>query len=128
MKRKGIARAAGAILGLVLCAATAQADVVTYSEIIRDARKLSIVYRDEDGAETERVVRPVGLVYHINVTLLAAWCELRRGFRHFRTDRIWGCQPLEDRFEGESDDLRRAWLTENGWDDPARVDPPRAQG
>lgn len=37
MESKGIARAFGAVLGLLLCAAVARADVVTYSEIISDA-------------------------------------------------------------------------------------------
>ena len=55
---------------------------------IRAGRKLRIQYRDEAGQETERVVWPVILGYTDAVRLLVAWCELRNGFRHFRTDRI----------------------------------------
>lgn len=55
---------------------------------IRTGRKLRIRYRDESGQETERIVWPVLIGYAEAVRLLAAWCELRDGFRHFRTDRI----------------------------------------
>ncbi|WP_146346447.1 helix-turn-helix transcriptional regulator [Phaeobacter marinintestinus] len=74
---------------------------------IRDERKLRLIYRDEDGSETDRVIRPLGLVYHVDCILLGAWCELRGGFRHFRTDRIWACDPQEAFFEGQAAGLRQ---------------------
>ncbi|MEM8761783.1 MAG: YafY family protein, partial [Pseudomonadota bacterium] len=57
-------------------------------DAVRDARKLHLHYRDGEGQESARTVRPVALVYHVDCTMLAAWCELREGFRHFRTDRL----------------------------------------
>lgn len=83
---------------------------------VREERKLRLTYRDEHEIETVRVVRPIALVYHIESTMLAGWCELRTGFRHFRTDRIWGCEPLEDRFAGQSATLRDMWQDKNRWD------------
>ncbi|MEO0820511.1 MAG: YafY family protein [Pseudomonadota bacterium] len=85
-------------------------------DAVRDERKLRITYRDSEGRETERVIRPLGLVYHIDCVLLAGWCELRAGFRHFRTDRIWACEALCERFADQGAALRRLWLEENGWD------------
>lgn len=95
-------------------------------DAVRDERKLRLVYRDEDGRESTRTVRPVALVYHIHCTMLAAWCELRRNFRHFRTDRIWACEALDDRFEGAGEALRCRWLEQNRWDRPGSVDPEQA--
>lgn len=74
---------------------------------IRDERKLELIYRDENEVETTRTVRPLALVYHVDCTLLASWCELRGAFRHFRTDRIWGCEPLEASFVGQGAGLRQ---------------------
>lgn len=74
---------------------------------IREERKLCLTYRDENGAETARIVRPLTLVYHVDCTLLGAWCELRGAFRHFRSDRIWGCDPQDAYFTGQADGLRQ---------------------
>jgi len=69
---------------------------------IRSARKIRIRYRNRETQDTERTIWPVILGYAETVRLLAAWCELRQAFRHFRTDRIlaaefldanYGCRP-----------------------------------
>lgn len=73
---------------------------------IRDEQKLRLTYRDASAVETIRTVRPVALIYHVECTLLAAWCELRGGFRHFRTERIWGWDLLDDHFKGQGQSLR----------------------
>lgn len=83
---------------------------------IRDECKLRLTYRDAQDVETVRTVRPVALVYHLECVMLVAWCELRGGLRHFRTDRLWGCDALEERFAGQSETLRRLWLEEIGWE------------
>lgn len=51
-------------------------------------RKMSLDYRDADGAATRRIVRPLGLWFWGKVWTLIAWCELRDDFRMFRIDRI----------------------------------------
>ena len=88
-------------------------------EAVRDERKLRITYRDADDRETERTVRPVGVVYHLDCAMLAGWCELRQSFRHFRVDRIWTCSALESYFTGEGNALRRLWLENNRYETPA---------
>jgi len=50
--------------------------------------RLEIAYRALDGAESRRIVRPLGLHFWGQTWTLAAWCELRSGFRTFRIDRI----------------------------------------
>lgn len=63
-------------------------NVVQVREWIRLGRKLRIGYRDEHGHTSERTVWPLLIGYADAVRLLAAWCELRQEFRHFRMDRI----------------------------------------
>lgn len=49
---------------------------------------LSIDYRDEQGENSRRTIRPLGLWFWGRVWTLVAWCELRDDFRSFRIDRI----------------------------------------
>ena len=90
-----------------------ETDTVDLSDLraaIRQERKISVRYRDGDGAETSRVLKPFALVYHSEAVVLAAWCELRTDFRNFRTDRITAYAVLDDRFPGEAEALRREWM------------------
>ncbi|MGZ2257040.1 helix-turn-helix transcriptional regulator [Roseobacter sp. A03A-229] len=85
-------------------------------DAIRRAVKLRLTYRDEAGTETARVVRPLALVYHVECVMLAGWCELRGGFRHFRTDRMEDCTALDVSFADQVATLRALWVEENQWD------------
>lgn len=80
-------------------------------ETIRDEQKLELTYRDEKDCETQRTVRPIALSYRSTCILLAGWCELRNGLRHFRTDRIYSCNKLDERFAGQGDVMRELWLS-----------------
>lgn len=51
-------------------------------------RKLRIAYADKRGAPSERTVWPVAIGFFESAEMLAAWCELRGDWRHFRLDRI----------------------------------------
>lgn len=61
--------------------------------------KLRITYTRADGACSERVIQPVGLVFWGETWTLGAWCELRGGFRSFRLDRIASATPLAEHFD-----------------------------
>jgi predicted DNA-binding transcriptional regulator YafY len=63
-------------------------DLAKLRRAIRTQRKVEIRYRDLKGKESARVVWPFMLGFFDRVRVLAAWCELRNGLRHFRTDRI----------------------------------------
>ena len=59
---------------------------------------------------TERTICPIGLIYFVDNVLLAAWCELRANFRHFRADRIGaGCALTGDFFKRQGRRLRTDW-------------------
>lgn len=85
-------------------------------DAIRDERKLDLIYVDAAGLWTRRTVRPIAVVYHIDSVLLAAWCEVRGGFRHFRCDRVERCIVLDQRFDGQGATLRSLWADQDGWD------------
>jgi predicted DNA-binding transcriptional regulator YafY len=68
---------------------------------IEERRKVRLSYRRGDGAKSTRVLRPLGLFFWGQGWSLAAWCELRGGFRHFRLDRVQRCQVLDETFADE---------------------------
>ena len=55
---------------------------------IRDEHVLALHYRDENGRTTERRIWPFAMAFFDHARLIAAWCELRQDFRHFRADRV----------------------------------------
>jgi predicted DNA-binding transcriptional regulator YafY len=76
---------------------------------IREARKVTLSYVDEEGRRTERTIWPIAMAYYVDVTLVGAWCELRNDFRHFRVDRIAASQVLDERFSADSKRLMAKW-------------------
>src|SRR5581483_11721695 len=76
---------------------------------IRSGRKIKIRYRNQKTQDSERIIWPVIIGYAETVRLLAAWCELRRGFRHFRTDRILNADFLQETFGCRPGELRARW-------------------
>jgi predicted DNA-binding transcriptional regulator YafY len=84
-------------------------DPAALRSAIRNGRKLRLRYRSEAGEETERTVWPVILGYAETSRLLAAWCELRQNFRHFRTDRIVEAETLDEAIGLHQGELRRRW-------------------
>lgn len=55
---------------------------------IRRGRKVRFTYRRPFADQVERIVWPLGLIYWGGAWTLAAWCELRGGFRSFRLDAL----------------------------------------
>jgi predicted DNA-binding transcriptional regulator YafY len=84
-------------------------DIVLTRSWIRSGRKIRIRYRDEQSRETERTIWPTIIGYAETVRLLAAWCELRQDFRHFRTDRIVAAEFLQEPYGCRPRELRARW-------------------
>ena len=64
---------------------------------IRTEESLDIAYRDKEGRESRRRVWPIAVGFFEAAEMLAAWCELRTDFRHFRLDRILSAAPTGQR-------------------------------
>ncbi|TIX89805.1 YafY family protein [Rhizobium sp. P44RR-XXIV] len=88
-------------------------DLSLVRRAIRGEEKLDLAYRDEHGRATERLIRPIALIYYAETANIVAWCELRQAIRNFRSDRIEDCQATGLRFKGEGDGLRQIWVS--GW-------------
>lgn len=84
-------------------------DAAMLRSAIRHGRKLRLRYRSEAGEETERTVWPVILGYDETSRLLVGWCEMRQGFRHFRTNRIVTAELCDETIGLPAGTLRRRW-------------------
>lgn len=76
---------------------------------LREELKISLVYRDEKGDRTERIIWPVALGFFETTRVLVAWCEMRADFRHFRTDRIESATILDSHPPRRRQALLREW-------------------
>jgi predicted DNA-binding transcriptional regulator YafY len=86
---------------------------------IRAQRKLRLDYRDAAGTPSERVVWPFALGFFEQTRMVAAWCERRVGYRHFRVDRIATLEVLQDRYPRQRQQLLKEWRATQ------RIAPPR---
>jgi len=86
------------------------ADLSAVRQAIRDERKLRIAYVDEKETRTERTIWPIAVAYYVSATLIGAWCELRRDYRHFRADRIAALRVLDETYPSDDGRLMAEWL------------------
>lgn len=94
-------------------------DQAALRHAVRDQRKIRFTYQDLDGRSSERTVRPLIMAFYGPVWVLAAWCELRRGFRVFRLDRMSGLAVLDARFRAEAGRTAEDFLAQDGARKPA---------
>lgn len=104
----------GLILPPLAQATEGEARLPELRRAIRAERKLSIAYADKAGATTERVIWPFALAFFEQVRVVAAWCELRQGYRAFRTDRILRMEVTESRYPRRRSALMREWKAKEG--------------
>jgi predicted DNA-binding transcriptional regulator YafY len=88
---------------------SSEVDLNLMRKAIREEQKIWLSYQDTDMRHTERTVRPIALVYYVDSIILAAWCELRNEFRHFRADRIRECSECDANFKGQGAQMRESW-------------------
>lgn len=89
-------------------------DTAILREAIRTERKVLLDYQDGNGQVTKRVIWPFALSFFDDARVLVAWCELREGFRHFRTDRIAAVDVVEQRYPKRRQILLREWRETQG--------------
>ncbi|WP_437882441.1 helix-turn-helix transcriptional regulator [Pseudomonas sp. LRF_L74] len=78
-------------------------------QAIKTERKARINYQDLGGNASERTIWPFALGYFDDVRVLVAWCELRDGFRHFRTDRVSAFEVMQERYPRRRQALLKDW-------------------
>ena len=92
------AGASGLVVGTSKTIARDRVDLAPIRNAIRLEQKIWIDYHDEADRQTERRIWPISLTFCADVRLLAAWCELRKDYRHFRTDRISALAEIGERY------------------------------
>ena len=102
------------LLGPVAGPAPGEIDLTPLRQAIRLEKKLELHYRDLKGAHTARVVWPCTVGYFDQLRVLVAWCELRQGFRHFRTDRIASMALVDQRYPRRRHALLQEWRESQG--------------
>jgi predicted DNA-binding transcriptional regulator YafY len=83
--------------------------VALLRDAIRRQRKVAIRYEDARGASSDRTIWPLAIVYFDDARVLAAWCEQRSAFRHFRVDRLQLRAISEERYPGRRQSLVARW-------------------
>ncbi|MGL5633439.1 MAG: helix-turn-helix transcriptional regulator [Azovibrio sp.] len=94
--------------------AAGETELPLIRQAMRTEHKLQITYRDLKEAESTRTIWPFALGYLDEVRVIAGWCELRQGFRHFRTDRIVELTVLEQHYPRKRQALLREWRALEG--------------
>lgn len=85
-------------------------DVAQLRQAAWDEVSVQFAYQDAKGDQTERAVKPLGIVYMQNTNVLLAWCHLREDFRVFRLDRMDDLEVTDQSFRPHRVSLLRQHL------------------
>jgi predicted DNA-binding transcriptional regulator YafY len=94
--------------------AAGDSELPVIRQAIRGERKLRIHYLDKNGSGSRRTIWPFALGFFERVRVVVAWCEMRRDFRHFRTDRISKVQVTDKRYPRRRQVLLKDWRAVEG--------------
>ena len=89
--------------------ADARHDLAPIRAAIRSEQMVVLDYADVKGEHTRRTIWPIVLAFFENSRVLAAWCELRQDFRHFRIDRIIALYETGQRYPQRRRVLMKQW-------------------
>ena len=87
----------------------ARQDLAPIRAAIRSEQMVVLDYADVKGEHTRRTIWPIALAFFENSRVLAAWCELRQDFRHFRIDRIIALHETGQRYPQRRRVLMKQW-------------------
>ena len=89
-------------------------DLAPLRQAIRSEHKVILDYTDKSGERTRRTIWPIAIGFFEQTRVIAAWCELRDDFRHFRTDRVAQLQLTGQRYPQRRRLLMRKWREREG--------------
>jgi predicted DNA-binding transcriptional regulator YafY len=76
-----------------------------------EEQEIEIGYRDQAETGSQRIIRPLAIMYSDHVLTVLAWCCLRDDFRMFRVDRIESLSGNGASFRPRRASLLREYLT-----------------
>lgn len=86
-----------------------QFDSAMLRHAIRQCHRLHLIYMDRDGNLTDRIVWPLLIAFLDRTRYLVGWCETKKDYRHFKTERIEELRVLEDKYPGRRAALLKGW-------------------
>jgi len=89
-------------------------DLAPLRDAIRRERKVTLTYEDAMARASHRTIWPFALGYFDRVHMIAAWCEAREDFRHFRIDRIRALEVEDLRYPRRRAALLKEWRRKEG--------------
>ncbi|MEH6631167.1 MAG: YafY family protein [Halopseudomonas aestusnigri] len=92
----------------------AKVDIALIRKAVRNEQRLDIQYTNGEGQTSERTILPLAVLYYVEAIVIAAWCERRGDFRHFRIDRIDHCTLSDSNFSDIAEKLRADWQEQHG--------------
>lgn len=91
----------------------APSQAVLLRKAIRERRLVQMHYEDGAGQHSQRSVRPLAIWNLTDGWMFSGWCELRHGFRTFRSDRITQLALTDTRFEDDPAKNLQAFLADD---------------
>lgn len=79
---------------------------------LREEKKAKIDYQDAQKQLSTRIIWPIAVGYFQDSQVIAAWCELRQSYRHFRLDRIIAYEVLSENLPYPKNYLLSRWKKE----------------
>lgn len=79
---------------------------------IRERYRLQLSYIDGNDELTDRIVWPMLIAFLDRSRYLIAWCEMRKGYRHFKTDRVQELKVLGEKYPERRATLIKGWEEE----------------
>ncbi len=75
---------------------------------------MTLDYEDARAQSSRRTIWPFALGYFDRLHMIAAWCETRGDFRHFRIDRIRALEVADARYPRRRAALLKEWRVREG--------------
>jgi predicted DNA-binding transcriptional regulator YafY len=95
--------------------AAGDTELLTIRRAIRSELKLDITYLDLKERTSARTIWPFALAFFDRARVVVAWCEMRKAFRHFRTDRISALRAANERYPRRRQALMKEWREAQGF-------------
>ncbi|WP_338885458.1 MULTISPECIES: helix-turn-helix transcriptional regulator [Xenorhabdus] len=76
------------LIGPAATKITPSVDISQIRQAISHRHKITFTYLDLKNNQSTRTIWPFALGYFENISIVIGWCELRKTFRHFRSDRM----------------------------------------
>ncbi|CDG17711.1 helix-turn-helix transcriptional regulator [Xenorhabdus doucetiae] len=84
-------------------------DIPRIRQAISHRHKITFTYLDLKNNQSARTIWPFALGYFDNISIVIGWCELRKTFRHFRSDRMSHLKIEQQCYPRSRQSLLKEW-------------------